>query len=295
MHPARDGQSKAARVRCTPPYVGRERIGSKFFDVTSPATTSSRPPSALPGLSAIDVSHRYGSVPALTSVSIEVNPGTLLAIVGESGSGKTTLLRCFNRMVEPASGVVAIDGVDLRTLDAVILRRRIGYVPQNGGLLPHWTVLRNAAVVPRLTGHPDPDAAARVALDRCGLAPAHFASRYPHQLSGGQRQRAAIARALAASQNLLLLDESFSALDAISRHDLLDAFTALRASLGFTAILVTHDLGEAARLADTIAVMRAGRVEQCAPLATLLAAPATPYVAELLHRAQASARMILRS
>ena len=231
---------------------------------------------------------------ALSAVSIAVPAGSLLALVGESGSGKTSLLRCFNRMVEPDSGVVTIGGTDVRTLDAVALRRRIGYVPQNGGLLPHWTVLRNVGVVPRLIGDPDPNAAARMALDRCGLSAEKFGGRFPHELSGGQRQRAALARALAASQQILLLDESFSALDAISRHELLEAFAALRSSVGFTAVLVTHDIGEAARLADAIAVMRAGRVEQCAPLATLLDAPATPYVTELLERAQASARTLVQ-
>lgn len=247
----------------------------------------------LPQLSASDVSHRYGAVTALSHVSVTVPSGTLLALVGESGSGKTSLLRCFNRMVEPQHGIVAIDGVDVRTGDAVALRRRVGYVPQNGGLLPHWTVLRNVGVVARLTAHPDPDDAARIALDRCGLPAANFGDRFPHELSGGQRQRAALARALAASQDLLLLDESFSALDAISRHELLDAFAALRRSLGFTAILVTHDIGEAARLADEIAVMRNGCIEQRAPLATLQASPATPYVQQLLDRAQASARMLV--
>ncbi|MES3034603.1 MAG: ATP-binding cassette domain-containing protein [Gemmatimonadota bacterium] len=260
--------------------------------MTSPATAYRTALSPLPGLSASDVSHHYGSVRALDAVSVDVAPGALLALVGESGSGKTSLLRCFNRMVEPARGVVAIDGTDVRSSDAVTLRRRIGYVPQNDGLLPHWTVLRNVAVVPRLIGMADPEGAAGAALERCGLAVDRFGARFPHELSGGQRQRAAIARALAASQDLLLLDESFSALDAISRHELLEAFSALRATVGFTAILVTHDLGEAARLADTIAVMRAGRIEQCAPIATLLAAPATPYVADLLHRAQASARVL---
>jgi osmoprotectant transport system ATP-binding protein len=238
------------------------------------------------------VTHRYGNLVALSSVSLQVAPGGLLALVGESGSGKTTLLRCFNRMLDPDSGTIAIDGLDLRGQDAVALRRRVGYVPQSGGLLPHWTVLRNVALVPRLTQLADADAAARAALERCGLSAATFGARFPHELSGGQRQRVALARALAASQNVVLLDEAFSALDAISRHELLEAFTALRASVGFTAILVTHDLAEAARLADTIAVMRVGRIEQCAPLATLLASPATPYVEQLLSRALASAQAL---
>ncbi len=252
------------------------------------AATSVTPP----GLSANGVTHRYGNLVALSSVSLQVAPGGLLALVGESGSGKTTLLRCFNRMVDPDSGTIAIDGLDLRGQDAVALRRRVGYVPQSGGLLPHWTVLRNVALVPRLTQLADADAAARASLERCGLSAATFGARFPHELSGGQRQRVALARALAASQNVVLLDEAFSALDAISRHELLEAFTALRASVGFTAILVTHDLAEAARLADTIAVMRVGRIEQCAPLATLLASPATPYVEQLLSRALASAHAL---
>jgi len=262
--------------------------------VTPPATSTHRASSAPPDLSASEVSHRYGSAAALSSVSVTVPSGTLLALVGESGSGKTTLLRCFNRMVDPDRGVITIGGVDVQTLDAVTLRRRIGYVPQNGGLLPHWTVLRNVGVVPTLIGSDDPDAAARIALDRCGLSAERFGARFPHELSGGQRQRVALARALAASQNVLLLDESFSALDAISRHELIEAFHALRSSLGFTAVLVTHDIAEAARLADQIAVMRASRIEQCAPLATLLRAPATPYVRELLERAQASAQTLVQ-
>ena len=255
-----------------------------------PAPTT---PRRLPSLAARDVSLRYGAVQALASVSIDVPSGTLLAIVGESGSGKTSLLRCFNRMVTPTAGAVLMDGQDVRGLDAVALRRRIGYVPQSGGLLPHWTVERNVALVPRLTGDADPLRSARAALERCGLPVSQFGARLPHELSGGQRQRAAIARALAASQDVLLLDESFGALDAISRNELLDAFTTLRTEIGVTCVLVTHDLGEAARLADAIAVMRAGGIEQVASIATLRDAPATPYVEELLARAQAAARMLV--
>jgi osmoprotectant transport system ATP-binding protein len=228
-------------------------------------------------------------VSAVSDVSVTVPSGTMLALVGESGSGKTTLLRCFNRMVGPDSGTIAMDGVDVATLDPVTLRRRIGYVPQTGGLLPHWTVRRNVALVPRLIGHADPDQAAAAALARCGLPADRFGERFPHELSGGQRQRVALARAIAASQTVLLLDESFGALDAISRHELHEAFLDLRASVGFTGILVTHDLAEAARLADVIAVMRGGRIEQCGSLPELRDAPATPYVAQLLERAKASA------
>ena len=268
---------------------------NKFSPVTHSSTPISTSGDTPPDLLASAVSHRYGPVVALDHATVHVLPGQLLALVGESGSGKSTLMRCFNRMVEPTQGLVSIDGRDVREMDTVALRRQIGYVPQSGGLLPHWTVLRNVALVPRLSGHEAPERAARDALDRCGLSASTYGARYPQELSGGQRQRAAIARALAASQRILLLDESFSALDAISRHELLETFITLRRNFAFTALLVTHDLAEAARLADTIAVMRAGRVEQCDTLAALSAAPATPYVAELLERAAASARPLIAS
>lgn len=238
------------------------------------------------------VTHRYGEVTALADVSVTVPAGSMLALVGESGSGKTTLLRSINRTTIPVSGQIFLDDEDASLEDPVALRRRIGYVPQAGGLLPHWTVVRNVALVPTLIGHADPVSAARDALDRCGLAAAIFAARYPHELSGGQRQRVALARALAARQELVLLDESFSALDSISRGELIEAFTTIRAALGFTAVLVTHDLGEAARLADRIAVMRAGRIEQVGSLRELLDHPGTPYVAALVESARSTARLL---
>jgi osmoprotectant transport system ATP-binding protein len=236
--------------------------------------------------------HRYAQTTALHDVSLAVPAGTLLALVGESGSGKTTLLRAFNRTIEPSAGCVFVDGRDVTTADPVALRRSIGYVPQSGGLLPHWTVGRNVALVPTLTQHVDPARAARSALELCGLSPTTFLDRYPHELSGGQRQRVAIARALAAQQGAVLLDESFSALDAISRSEVLDAFASVRAELGFTAVLVTHDLSEAVRLADTIAVMRAGRIEQMGTLHDLAGHAASPYVAALVERARTSARLL---
>jgi osmoprotectant transport system ATP-binding protein len=187
-------------------------------------------------------------------------------------------------MTEPDAGAVRVDGEDVRAVDPVALRRRIGYVPQTGGLLPHWGVLRNVALVPWLEGQPDPDAAARAALELVGLAPATYAERRPAELSGGQRQRVAIARALAAQPRYLLLDESFSALDAITRADLHEAFLRLRGRLRITSLLVTHDLREAALLADRIAVLRSGRIEQTGPPAEVFGAPATPYVAELVRK-----------
>lgn len=244
------------------------------------------PETALPALAAVDVRRRYGSAVALDGVSLEVAAGECIALVGESGSGKTTLLRCFNRLVEPDSGHVLVDGRDAATTDPVELRRRIGYVPQEGGLLPHWTVQRNAALVPWLRGRRDAPALAEAALDRVGLPVAVFGDRRPGQLSGGQRQRVAIARALAAGPDIILLDEPFGALDAITRADLQKSFLALRADLGITTLLVTHDLDEAFRLADRIAVLRTGVLEQIGTPDELARTPATSYVAQLLTRAR---------
>jgi len=241
-------------------------------------------------LSAQGVSKRFGGAVALDGVSLRVAAGECVALVGESGSGKTTLLRCFNRMTEPDAGTVRVEGADVAAGEPVQLRRRVGYVPQEGGLLPHWTVLRNAALVPWLRGDPEAGRRAEEALGWVGLAPETFGGRWPRELSGGQRQRVAIARALAAGPRIVLLDEPFGALDAITRAELQSAFLELRRRLGTTALLVTHDLHEATLLADRIAVLRGGRIEQVADAATLLAAPATEYVRDLLARARIGAR-----
>ena len=245
-----------------------------------------------PALSAQHVVKRFGSVVALDAVSITVAPAECVALVGESGSGKTTLLRAFNRLVAIDAGEVCVAGQEARILDEVALRRRIGYVPQEGGLLPHWTVIRNVALVPWLQGRADADAAARRALALVGLPAERFGARWPHELSGGQRQRAAIARALAASPAIVLLDEPFGALDAITRSDTQAMFGELRRATGIAALLVTHDMHEAFLLADRVAVMRDGRIEQIGTPRALLDAPATPYVAALLERSRARVEWI---
>lgn len=236
-------------------------------------------------LSARRVSKRFGDVVALADVSLDVKAGSCVALVGESGSGKSTLLRCFNRLVDPDSGTIGVDGVDVATVDPVQLRRRIGYVPQDGGLLPHWRVQRNVELVVRLNARDSSEQGAR-ALELVGLDPARFASRWPRELSGGQRQRVALARALADEPSILLLDEPFGALDAITRSELQDTFAGIRQRLGTTSVLVTHDLHEAVMLGTHIAVLRRGRLEQIAPPATLVAEPATEYVRTLLQRAR---------
>jgi osmoprotectant transport system ATP-binding protein len=237
-------------------------------------------------LQADRVSKRYGDVLALDGVSLEIRARECVALIGESGSGKTTLLRCFNRLTEPDAGRVLVQGTDAATLDPIALRRRTGYVPQEGGLLPHWRVRRNVALVPWLLGAADTDAAATRALQLVGLDPERFGDRRPRELSGGQRQRVAVARALAARPGVVLLDEPFGSLDAITRADLQATFLTVRRELGLTALLVTHDLAEAFLLADRVGVLRSGRLEQIAPPGELRAAPATPYVRELLSRAR---------
>ncbi len=230
------------------------------------------------------VSKRHGDVDALRDVTLEISAGECLALVGESGSGKTTLLRCINRLVEPDSGSVLLDGEAVTAKDPVMLRRSIGYVPQEGGLLPHWRVGRNVGLVPWLNGKSD-DATVSRAMNLAGLDHATYANRWPHELSGGQRQRVAIARALAGGQSLLLLDEPFGALDAITRSELHDAFRGLRREAGFTSVLVTHDLREAALLADRVAVLRAGAIEHVSPAAELTTNPRSEYVKRLVEHA----------
>jgi len=238
-------------------------------------------------LAARNVSHRFGNVVALDDVSIDVAAGRTTALVGESGSGKTTLLRCFNRLVEPEHGQVMVGDQDVRTQSPVSLRRGIGYVQQHGGLLPHWRVLRNVGLVPTLQHMSDSADAARRALELVGLPAAQFGSRFPHELSGGQRQRVALARSIAARPGVILLDEPFGALDAISRAELQESFDNLRHDLTVTTLLVTHDLAEAGRLAEEVVVMRKGRIEQRGSMRDLIRAPATDYVARLIERARA--------
>ena len=255
-----------------------------------PATSATPEPQALNdtaiALRAERVSKRYGPVLALDDVSVEVPRAQCVALIGESGSGKTTLLRCFNRLVEPDSGSILVDGSAASELDPISLRRRVGYVPQDGGLLPHWRVARNVQLVPWLRGVPNTTELARRALALVGLDPGVFLRRWPRELSGGQRQRVAVARALAAGPDVILLDEPFGALDAITRADLQTAFDGIRRELKITALLVTHDLAEAFLLADQLVVMRQGRVEQAGRPGELRERPATDYVRQLLLRAR---------
>ena len=238
-------------------------------------------------LEAVGVSKTYaGGVQALDGIELSVAAGETVALVGESGSGKSTLLRLFNRMIEPSGGQVWVGGRSVMELDPVNLRRRTGYVQQEGGLLPHWTVGRNVGLVPVLLGWGKDRTAGRVdeLLTLVGMSPDRYGGRYPKELSGGQRQRVAFARALAADPEVVLLDEPFGALDALTRLELQDEFLQLKRRLAKTMLLVTHDLSEAFRLGDRVAVMRRGCLLQVAPPRELLERPADDYVRELVAR-----------
>ena len=234
------------------------------------------------------VSRRYGDAWAVRRASLTVGAGELVAVVGESGSGKTTLIKMINRLIDPDEGEVRVDGQDVRARDGVALRRTIGYVIQQVGLLPHLTVADNVAMVPRLLRWTRADIARRVdeLLALVGLPPATYRERFPDQLSGGQRQRVGVARALAARPRILLLDEPLGALDPITRVALQDELGRIHRELGLTTVLVTHDLVEALTLADRIAVMREGELRQIGTAAELLGAPADEYVATLLGMAR---------
>ena len=221
---------------------------------------------------------------AVQDVTLDVAAGRITVLVGSSGSGKTTLLRCVNRMVTPTSGRVLIDDQDVAGLDPVKLRRTIGYVMQESGLMPHRRVIDNIATVPRLVGVPKPAAhdRARELMALVGLDPA-MANRYPSELSGGQRQRVGVARALAASPQLLLMDEPFGAVDPIVRADLQREVRALQHTLGATIVFVTHDISEALTLGDHVVILaEAGRIAQQGPGADLVAHPADEFVASFL-------------
>ncbi|MGA7822719.1 MAG: ABC transporter ATP-binding protein [Steroidobacteraceae bacterium] len=230
-----------------------------------------------------NLTKRYGATTVVDGVSMEIAGNSLTVIVGTSGSGKSTLLRMVNRLVEPSSGRVLIDGHDTRDEPAHLLRRRIGYAIQGNGLFPHRTVAENIATVPRLLGWDAGRIRARVEelLRAFQLDPALYAGQLPHQLSGGQQQRVGVARALAVEPALLLMDEPFGALDPIIRAKAQEDLLEVRRRFGTTIVLVTHDMDEAFRLGDRVAVMSEGRVLQYDRPAVLLTQPADPFVSRM--------------
>ena len=233
------------------------------------------------------VTKRYGGggAAAVDGLSLSVREGEVCVLVGPSGCGKSTTMRMINRLIEPDAGIIRVGGVDIATLDPVQLRRGIGYVIQDVGLFPHQSVAQNIATVPWLLGWDRRRAAERVneLLALVDLEPSAYRDRYPRELSGGQAQRVGVARALAADPPVLLMDEPFGALDPIIRDRLQDEFRRLQAELRKTVVFVTHDLDEAVKMGDRIAVMAVGgRLEQHASPAEVLANPATPFVSSFV-------------
>jgi osmoprotectant transport system ATP-binding protein len=224
------------------------------------------------------------STSAVHNCTFEVASGDFVVLLGPSGCGKTTLLKMVNRLIEPTSGAVFLEEKNVREMDATRLRRQIGYVIQQVGLFPHLTVAQNVAVVPELLGWSKPRIEARTdeLLDLVQLDPADYRNRYPAQLSGGQQQRVGLARALAADPMLLLMDEPFGAIDAITRASLQDEMLRIKNAVNKTVLFVTHDVEEALRLADKIVVLLAGQIVQYDTPFKILAEPADDFVRELI-------------
>jgi osmoprotectant transport system ATP-binding protein len=239
-----------------------------------------------PAIAFEDVSKRYGEAarPALDHVSLSVAQGEFIAIVGQSGSGKSTLLSMVNRLADPGGGVVRFEGEDVRKLDPIALRRRIGYVFQDIGLFPHLTLAENIAITPKLLGWEREKQAARAdeLLELVQLPPAQYRHRLPHELSGGQRQRVSVARAIAAKPRVVLMDEPFGALDLRTRDALARDYRGLHDQLGLTTAMITHDVIEAVLLADRIAVMQDGRLLGLGTAKELMSDAQSPEVRALM-------------
>jgi len=234
------------------------------------------------------VTKRYAGNAAVDGIDLTFASGKTTALLGPSGCGKSTVLRLLVALVTPDAGEITVDGRALPAHDVEALRRRVGYVIQDGGLFPHLTAAENVTLMARYLRW-DPARAAK-RLDELARFPADGLARYPNELSGGQVQRVAIMRALLLDPEVLLLDEPLSALDPLVRTELRDDLRAIFRSLGKTVIIVTHDVGEAAHLADVVVLMRAGRVVQQGPFATLASAPADPFVTAFLATGNGGSR-----
>jgi osmoprotectant transport system ATP-binding protein len=242
----------------------------------------------------VSVSYSGTTAPAVRDISLDIPKGTFFVLIGESGSGKTTTLHLINRLLEPNTGRVLIDGTDARELEAVALRRGMGFIFQAIGLFPHLSVAENIGITPKLLGWPAPKIAARVdeLLELVRLPPEQFRSRLPAELSGGQRQRVGLARALAGEPSIMLMDEPFGALDPVTRDDLSAEYRSIHDALGLTTVLVTHDMTEAFLLADQVAVMRDGQIVQSGTPQELLASPVDDFVRALIETPRRRARRL---
>jgi osmoprotectant transport system ATP-binding protein len=240
------------------------------------------------------VAKRYGGQNAVDGMSFAIEPRSLCTFVGPSGCGKSTTLRLINALIAPDEGAIRIDGQDIATVKPETLRRGIGYVIQSIGLFPHWNVADNIATVPRLLGWAKAKIEARIEelLHLLRLDPAQFRAKFPHQLSGGQQQRVGVARALAADPNIVLMDEPFGALDPPTREALQGEIRRIQEQTKKTIVFVTHDMDEALRLGDKVAVMRAGKLVQYATPAEILAHPADDFVRDFVGGADMSIRVL---
>ena len=293
-----DGRDGAAREPAPEPASG-PAPGPAARPAPGPAAEPATGPAAEPAIRLDRVRKQYpdGTV-AVHELSLDVPAGEMCMLVGPSGCGKTTVLKMINRLIEPTSGRLFLTGEDVTRADPVKLRRRIGYVIQQVGLFPHQSIAENVATVPKLLGWDRRRIAARVGemLELVGLDPKVYARRYPHQLSGGQRQRVGVARALAADPVVLLMDEPFSAIDPIARGRLQGEFLRLQAEVRKTVVFVTHDIDEAIRLGDRVAVLsQGGRLEQYADPATLLGSPANEFVADFVGSDRGLKRLAVTS
>ena len=245
-------------------------------------------------LSASKLTKRFGEVTAVSDVSFSLEAGETLALIGPSGCGKTTTLKLLNRLIEPDGGIVRLGGQEAHEVSAHEWRRRIGYVIQSAGLFPHMSVAENVAVTPRLLGWDTGRIGARTErlLDLVGLPMDAFGARRPGELSGGQAQRIGLARALAGEPEIVLMDEPFSALDPLTKDQLIEDVAHMRSELGFAAVMVTHDFSEALRFADRIAVMQAGAIVQMGTAQELIAQPAGRAVEDLLAAPRRTAQAV---
>lgn len=249
----------------------------------------------------INFSHVYKSINGdkhytVKDFSLQIQTGETLVLLGSSGAGKTTVLKMINRLTELTKGNIEIDGCNIQQHDPVELRRNIGYVFQGIGLFPHFTVAENISIILRLTKQPPNKQQQRVneLLELVGLSPDTFANRYPRELSGGQQQRVGVARALAANPDYLLMDEPFAALDTVTRNDLQLEILRLKKQLDKTIVFVTHDIYEALRLADRLAVMHNGELIQVGTKIQLIQQPATTFVQELFQKAAQQVQMLTK-
>lgn len=241
------------------------------------------------------VTKRYGDKTAVDRLTVTIPDRAVTILLGPSGCGKTTTLKMINRLIEPTGGDIRIDGHSIATMDPIALRRSIGYVIQETGLFPHYTVEANIGVVPRLLGWDSKRIRARTdeLLELVNLKAAEYRGRYPNELSGGERQRVGVARALAADPAILLMDEPFGAIDPINRRSLQDFFLRLQSDLRRTVVFVTHDIGEAVKLGDNIAIMRDGHLVQMDTTHELLEHPADAFVTQLLGATRSSEQVLL--